>query len=110
MAARAVSSFICSSPSVRDVDYRRALMKIPDFELERYFARWEFEARHLLCASDVQALGLQELLTMADPSSRELWEKLQLGYGESPGHPLLREAIAALYEGVEPRQVYTFAG
>ena len=31
-------------------------MRIADFALERYFARWEFAAKHLLCASDVQAL------------------------------------------------------
>ena len=31
-------------------------MRIADFALERYFARWEFAAEHLLCASDVEAL------------------------------------------------------
>ena len=32
-------------------------------------------------------------------------ESLQLGYTETQGHPLLREAIAGLYEGCEPEQV-----
>jgi tryptophan 2,3-dioxygenase len=29
-------------------------MRIPDFKLERYFAKWEFNAPHLLCTSDVE--------------------------------------------------------
>ena len=33
-------------------------MRIQDFALERYFARWEFAVRHLLCASDVEAWRL----------------------------------------------------
>ena len=33
-------------------------MQIADFALERYFARWEFAVRHVLCASDVEPLAL----------------------------------------------------
>ena len=29
-------------------------MRIADFALERYFARWEFAVGYLLCASDVE--------------------------------------------------------
>lgn len=83
---------------------------IPTFKLERYFARWEFVAPYLLSTSDVQGYGLQELLALADPESRALWENLTLGYTESQGHPLLREAIADLYTGVTPDQVLCFAG
>jgi len=28
-------------------------MRIPDFQLERFFARYEFSVPYLLCASDV---------------------------------------------------------
>ena len=85
-------------------------MRIADFALERYFARWEFQARYLLCASDVQGYGMIELLDLADDETRGLWEGLHLGYTESTGHPLLRREIASLYETVEPDEVLTFAG
>ena len=85
-------------------------MRIADFELERYFARWEFAARHLLCASDVQGYGMRELLDLADDETRGLWEALRLGYTESTGHPLLRREIASLYATIEPDEVLTFAG
>jgi aspartate/methionine/tyrosine aminotransferase len=85
-------------------------VRIADFALERYFARWEFAVEHLLCASDVQAFPMAELLDLADPETRALWDGLELGYTESTGHPLLRREIAALYEGIDPDEVLTFAG
>jgi aspartate/methionine/tyrosine aminotransferase len=85
-------------------------VRIADFALERYFARWEFAAEHLLCASDVQAYPMAELLALADDETRALWDGLELGYTESTGHPLLRREIAALYETIEPDQVLTFSG
>ncbi|HSS35204.1 MAG TPA: aminotransferase class I/II-fold pyridoxal phosphate-dependent enzyme, partial [Patescibacteria group bacterium] len=85
-------------------------MRIPDFELERYFARWEFAVDHLLCASDVEGYPMAELLALADDETRALWAGLRLGYTESTGHPLLRREIAALYDRVEPDEVLVFAG
>jgi aspartate/methionine/tyrosine aminotransferase len=85
-------------------------MRIVDFALERYFARWEFAARHLLCASDVQAYPMAELLALADDETRALWEGLHLGYTQSTGHPLLRREIASLYEAIEPDEVLAFGG
>ncbi|HEU4326492.1 MAG TPA: aminotransferase class I/II-fold pyridoxal phosphate-dependent enzyme [Roseiflexaceae bacterium] len=85
-------------------------MQIPPFKLERYFARWEFDAPYLLCSSDIEGYGLGELLALADGETRALWDGLALGYTEAPGHPLLRAEIAGLYAGVRPEQVYTFAG
>jgi aspartate/methionine/tyrosine aminotransferase len=85
-------------------------VRIADFALERYFARWEFAVEHLLCASDVQAFPMADLLALADDETRALWDGLELGYTESTGHPLLRREIAALYETIEPDEVLTFAG
>lgn len=85
-------------------------MRIADFALERYFARWEFNTRYLLCASDVEGYPMSELLELADDESRAMWEGLRLGYTESMGHPLLRREIASLYETIEPDDVLTFAG
>jgi aspartate/methionine/tyrosine aminotransferase len=75
-------------------------MRINEFKLERFFAAHEFTARYLLSASDCEALALAELLAWADEETLGLWRDLRLGYTESPGHPLLRAAAAALYEGV----------
>jgi aspartate/methionine/tyrosine aminotransferase len=85
-------------------------VRIADFALERYFARWEFAVEHLLCASDVQAYPMAILLALADEETRALWDGLELGYTESTGHPLLRREIATLYETIEPDDVLTFAG
>jgi aspartate/methionine/tyrosine aminotransferase len=85
-------------------------MRIPEFALERYFARWEFAVEHLLCASDVQGYRMTELLDLADAEARSLWDGLTLGYTESTGHPLLRHEIASLYDGLEPDDVLVFAG
>jgi aspartate/methionine/tyrosine aminotransferase len=84
-------------------------LQLPPFELERYFARYEFSTRFLLSSSDCEALGLEELLAMADDESRDLWEGLQLGYTESAGHPRLRSRIAEQYEGLGPEDILVVA-
>ncbi|MFL5721707.1 MAG: aminotransferase class I/II-fold pyridoxal phosphate-dependent enzyme [Chloroflexota bacterium] len=85
-------------------------MRIADFALERYFAEWEFNVDHVLCASDVEGFPMSELIALADTETRALWKGLRLGYSESMGHPLLRREIAATYESIEPEDVLTFAG
>jgi aspartate/methionine/tyrosine aminotransferase len=85
-------------------------MRIADFALERYFARWEFAVEHLLCASDVEGYPMAALLDLADDQALALWNNLRLGYSESTGHPLLRAEIASLYDGIGPDEVLVFAG
>jgi aspartate/methionine/tyrosine aminotransferase len=85
-------------------------MRIADFALERYFARWEFHVRHVLCASDLEPMALEELLALADEETRALWNSLRLGYTESLGHPHLRREIASLYASATPDEVLTFVG
>ena len=87
-----------------------AHMRIAEFELERYFARWEFAVKHLLCASDVQGWSMSELLEHADDKTAALWRDLHLGYTEAPGHPLLRREIASLYETATPDDVQVLSG
>ncbi len=85
-------------------------MRIADFALERFFARYEFAVEHLLCASDVQGWAMTDLLALADEETRALWDGLSLGYAEAPGHPLLRREIASLYATAVPEDVLVFAG
>jgi aspartate/methionine/tyrosine aminotransferase len=85
-------------------------MRLASFALERYFARWEFEAEMLLCASDVEGWSLADVLALADEDGRRRWEGLRLGYTESAGLPALRAQIASLYRGLEAADVLVFAG
>jgi aspartate/methionine/tyrosine aminotransferase len=85
-------------------------MRLPDFKLERFFARWEFEVPHLLCASDAETWSVAELLEMCDEESKALWEGLELGYTQSAGHPLLRSEIARLYGSVGAEDVLVYSG
>jgi aspartate/methionine/tyrosine aminotransferase len=85
-------------------------MHIREFALERFFAEHEFAARHILGASDIEGMPMAELLALADPACTRLWNELRLGYTESPGLPLLRAEIAALYDGLDADDVLVFAG
>jgi aspartate/methionine/tyrosine aminotransferase len=84
-------------------------MPISPFKLERYFARYEFKVHYLLSPSDCEALSMAELLQMASPESQYLWDHLNLGYTESPGHPLLRLEIARQYHQISSDQVVVAA-
>ena len=86
-------------------------MRLRDFALERFFARWEFKAELLLCASDVEGWPMSRA-ARAGRRGRPLgrWHGLRLGYTESLGDPALRAAIAGLYEAVSPDDVLVFAG
>ena len=57
-------------------------MRIADFALERYFARWEFAVQHVLCASDVEGWSMSDLLALADEQTAAMWSGLRLGYTE----------------------------
>ena len=85
-------------------------MKIPAFKLEEFWKKYEFTAPYLLCCSDTESWKLNEILELADPESKKLWESLSLGYTESPGLPILRKEISHLYSLIESDQVLTFAG
>jgi aspartate/methionine/tyrosine aminotransferase len=80
------------------------------FALEVFFSKWEFTARHHLCASDMQSMTLSELLALADAGDRAAWDALYLGYTETWGSPGLRDTIAGTYENMAPSEILTFVG
>lgn len=80
-------------------------MKLQPFKLERYFAKYEFSVKYLLSSSDCDGFLQKEILELADNETKELWEKLTLGYTESLGYPLLRAEIAKLYKETDPDQI-----
>ena len=82
-------------------------MRFKPFELERYFAKYEFSAKYLLSSSDCDGLLQSDVLDLADAQSRELWDNLTLGYTESGGHPLLKDEIAKMYQGITSDDILT---
>jgi aspartate/methionine/tyrosine aminotransferase len=85
-------------------------MRIAELKIETFFAEYEFATEYVMCGSDAEALPMRDLIAMADPESRELWDNLVLGYTETWGHPLLREAIAGQYAHLSPENVLVFSG
>ena len=84
-------------------------VRIKPFLLERYFAKYEFAVKHLLCSSDCDGMPMAELLGQADKEAKEMWGNLSLGYTESRGLPELRSEIAKLYDGVRANDVLVAA-
>ena len=84
-------------------------MKLRPFALERFFARYEFGTRYLLCASDAQSLEIDDLLAL-EPDARKKLGEVWLGYTESRGGPDLRRTIARLYEHGDPESILVHAG
>lgn len=80
------------------------------FELEKYFSRWEFTARHHMTASDMESLRVSDLLALAGPEHREAFENQWLGYTETWGAPDLRRLIAETYDELGPEHVLCLAG
>lgn len=84
--------------------------KLAEFDLEVFFAKWEFEAEYLMCCSDAESMSMSDMIDLADEEALLLWNSLQLGYTESQGLPLLREEIAKQYPGLAGENVFCFAG
>ncbi len=84
-------------------------MNIAPFKLERFFARHEFTAPYLLCASDCEALTFDELVAL-EPDLNQTLQALRLGYTQATGAPELRAAVAGLYDAVSADEVLLHAG
>ena len=76
-------------------------MKLPPFQLERFFARHEFSAPYLLCSSDLESVAVSDLLAL-EPDATERLHSLWLGYTETTGDPTLRAEIATIYATISP--------
>jgi len=84
-------------------------MSLRPFTLERFFARHEFSARYLLCASDCESMSVDELVSLEQGGAEALRE-LQLGYTESQGKPSLRLEVSKLYTGIALDQILIHGG
>jgi aspartate/methionine/tyrosine aminotransferase len=79
-------------------------MDVGPFRIERYYARYEFSTRYMLSSSDCESRTVADLLEL-EPDAQARLLRTWCGYTESPGAPELRQAIAALYERVDPDEV-----
>ncbi len=84
-------------------------MKLNDFKLERFFAKYEFSAPYLLSSSDCESFTAGELLALEENAEKE-FKNLWLGYTEAQGSPELREEISKLYENISPEEILVFSG
>jgi aspartate/methionine/tyrosine aminotransferase len=84
-------------------------MQISPFKLERYFARYEFNAKFLLCSSDCEALSVGDLLAF-EPGAEEGLKRHWLGYTESSGAPSLRQEISHIYNSIQPEEILVHSG
>ena len=84
-------------------------MQIRPFQLERYFAKYEFTAEYLLCSSDCESVSVDDLLKL-EPGAEAGLRKHWLGYTESTGAPSLRKEICRIYTGIQPEQVLVHSG
>lgn len=82
-------------------------MTLRPFQLERYFAQYEFQPALHLASSDCEALTMPELLALAGAEDLSAWNSMKFGYTETAGHPELRKRIADGYEGIDAAQVIT---
>ncbi|MBV9368037.1 MAG: aminotransferase class I/II-fold pyridoxal phosphate-dependent enzyme [Solirubrobacterales bacterium] len=79
-------------------------MDIRPFRIERYYARYEFTTRYMLSSSDCESRAIADLLEL-EPDAHARLLGTWCGYTESAGAPELRQAIAALYERIDPDEV-----
>ena len=84
-------------------------MQLSPFKLERYFARYEFQARYMFSSSDCESLTIGDLLAL-EPGAAEGFQRHWLGYTESLGAPSLRRAVSQVYTQVSPEQVLVYSG
>ncbi len=84
-------------------------MDIPDFKLERYFAKYEFDVDYVLCGSDCESMTVADLLAMEE-GAEERFKSQWLGYTESQGSPTLRQEIASLYRKVGAEDILVHTG
>ena len=83
-------------------------MKIPAFKLERYFARYEFNIEHLLCASDCESLAIQDLLAL-EPDADQWISDSRSRFREAPlTHEIAIESLEIVHEGFQDADAVTY--
>jgi len=87
-------------------------MKIDAFGVEEWMNAYETEARWNIAETCVESLTVRELLELTGEGEEGLRAiaETKLTYGDIPGSPGLREAVAGLYRTVTPDRVLITGG
>ncbi len=80
-----------------------------NFELEKFFAEWEFKAKYHMTASDLESWTVKEILEL-DGSAESDLDNMWLGYTEVRGGPEVRQAIAETYDTLSADDILCFCG
>ena len=80
-------------------------MKIQEFKLERYFAKYEFSTKYLISSSDCDGYSLDYILKQASRDELKLWNELSFAYTDSSGSEYLRQAISNQYKSISENQI-----
>ena len=80
-------------------------MKIKEFKLERLFARYKAQTKYTFSQTACEFCTMQEILDMADDECKNLWNNLSLGYTNSMGFPLFREAVSRRYTSIRQSDI-----
>ena len=81
-------------------------MKIKDFAVERFFAKYEFRTKYLLSSSDCDGYKMQDVLKLASENELKQWYNLKLGYTESSGSDELRTSIKQHYQSITIDEIF----
>jgi aspartate/methionine/tyrosine aminotransferase len=85
---------------------------MPDYQtflMERFMSAYEQEVEYNLSESGVHLMTLRQLLDIDHSSMEDLLET-ELNYPHANGIPVLRERIAAMYDGAGPENVLVTVG
>jgi aspartate/methionine/tyrosine aminotransferase len=82
-------------------------MQIKPFQLERFFEKYEFNTKYMLCGSDCESFSIKEII---DEDSLQNFLDLRLGYTETKGNPELRNEIVKLYSTISDEQILVHTG
>lgn len=85
-------------------------MKLQPFQLERWFADYEFQVKYNLCASCAGPTSTGDLLKLAGKDGFDRYTALGLDYIPSEGTMRLREAIAGTYKGLGAQDIRVTTG
>lgn len=83
-------------------------MKIEEFKLERTLARFQNEVEYDLSASGIYPMFIREVISPEE--MEEVYCNLHMKYVHTAGTKHLREAVASLYDGMDPDRVFMTNG
>lgn len=85
-------------------------MQIAPFAVEEWMNAWETRCTHNLAETCVHSLRVDELLALCGQTDLTDLQGLHLTYGDIPGSPRLRAAIAARYDSMAAEAVLVTHG